>query len=198
METAGRKTGHKIIFLPKEKWKGTVIPMVVSSGEYFDVEISETENDFNVRMIKKPFARAVTHTPDEYDFPDKLYQDHWPDAEAWGIVGDDGALLACIEVCPESWSNRLAVTELWVAQPLRNQGAGTALMDKAKQIARERGCRAIMLETQSCNTAAIAFYRKQGFRLIGFDTCCYTNQDIQRHEVRLNLGFLLDDRATRF
>ena len=188
----------EIVLLQKEKWKGTPIPMIVSSQEYFDVEISESGNDFHVRMTKKPFETAVTHTPDEYDFPDTLYQDHWADAEAWGIVGDGGALLACIEVCPESWSNRLAVTELWVAPELRHQGAGTALMDKAKQIARERGYRAIMLETQSCNTAAIAFYQKQGFRLIGFDSCCYTNQDIWRREVRLNMGFFMDDRASRF
>ena len=188
----------EIVSLPKEKWKGTPIPMIISSQEYFDVEISETENDFSVRMTKKPFECTVTHTPEEYDFPDKLYQEHWAGAEAWGIVGNDGALLACIEICPESWSNRLAVTELWVAPEMRHRGAGTALMDKAKEIARERNYRAIMLETQSCNTAAIAFYQKQGFRLIGFDSCCYTNQDIQRREVRLNMGFFMDGRATRF
>ena len=89
------------------------------------------------------------------------------------------------------------VTELWVADELHRQGIGTALMNKAKEIAKEQGRRAIILETQSCNVRAIAFYRSQGFQLIGFDTCCYTNRDIERHEIRFNLGFFLDQREGR-
>lgn len=48
------------------------------------------------------------------------------------------------------------------------------------------------LETQSCNTVAIAFYRAQGYKLIGYDTCCYTNRDIERKEVRFNFGYFFD------
>lgn len=48
------------------------------------------------------------------------------------------------------------------------------------------------LETQSCNVRAIAFYRSQGFVLIGFDACCYANNDAARHEVRFNFGFYLN------
>ena len=57
--------------------------------------------------------------------------------------------------------------------------------------------RAIILETQSCNARAISFYRSQGFELIGYDTCCYTNRDIARHEIRFNFGYFMDDRAGR-
>lgn len=38
---------------------------------------------------------------------------------------------------------------------------------------------------------AIGFYLHQGFELIGFDKCCYTNKDIERREVRLNMGLFL-------
>ena len=48
-----------------------------------------------------------------------------------------------------------------------------------------------MLETQSCNTDAIAFYLQEGLSLIGLDTCCYSNEDIARGEVRLELGAAL-------
>ena len=37
-----------------------------------------------------------------------------------------------------------------------------------------------MLETQSCNTNAIGFYLHEGFTLIGFDACCYANNDLER------------------
>ena len=180
---------YKIIALPKEKWKGTVISLVTRSDSYYDFEMSPLDSGgCTISLIKKPAEKEIVHTPEEYDFPDSLYQDHWENAEAYGIVSEDGELQACIEVCPEEWSNRLAVTELWVADELRRQGIGKRLMDKAKEIALSQSRRAIILETQSCNTNAISFYLHEGFELIGFDTCCYTNNDIGRREVRINLG----------
>lgn len=107
------------------------------------------------------------------------------------MVSESGEMLACIEVCPEEWSNRLVVTELWVSEELRRKGVGKRLMDKAKEVAVRQKRRAVILETQSCNTNAIGFYLHQGFELIGFDTCCYSNEDIARREVRVNLGFFL-------
>ena len=89
------------------------------------------------------------------------------------------------------------VTELWVADELHRQGIGTALMNKAKEIAKEQNRRAIILETQSCNVRAISFYRAQGFKLMGFDTCCYTNRDIEKREIRFNFVYFMDDREGR-
>ncbi len=64
-------------------------------------------------------------------------------------------------------------------------------MDKAKEIADVQKRRAIILETQSCNTNAIEFYLHEGFELMGFDSCCYSNNDIEKHEVRINLVYLI-------
>ena len=106
-------------------------------------------------------------------------------------------MMACIEICPEEWSNRLMVTELWVSDELHRRGIGTALMNLAKEQAKLQNRRAIILETQSCNTNAIGFYLHQGFELIGFDTCCYTNNDIGRREVRINLGYFFHREGRR-
>ncbi len=185
----------EIVPLPKEEWKGTPILMRYTTEEYYDVEITAEAGAFHVEMVKKKFDTPVTHTPEEYDFPDSLYQDHWGGAEAWGIFSEENGekkLLACIELCPEEWSNRLMVTELWVADELHRRGVGTRLMNLAKERAKAQGRRAIILETQSCNVRAIAFYLSQGFQLIGFDTCCYNNRDVQRHEVRFDLGFFME------
>lgn len=46
----------------------------------------------------------------------------------------------------------------------------------------------IVLETQSCNENAIAFYKKHGFEIIGFDLFSYTNDDPIRHEIRIEMG----------
>ena len=186
-----------IVPLPREEWKGTPIPMRYTTEEYYDLEMFGGPAAFTVKMVKKCFDQPVTHSPEEYDFPDRLYQEHWENAEAWGIVGSGKRLLACIELCPEEWSNRLIVTERWVADELHRQGIGTRLMDLAKVRAGADNRRAIILETQSCNVKAIAFYRSQGFELIGFDTCCYTNRDVQRHEIRFDFGFFMDRRDSR-
>lgn len=60
-----------------------------------------------------------------------------------------------------------------------------------KNILREAelsGARMTVLETQTCNENAIAFYRRSGFEIIGFDLYSYSNEDPERHEVRIELG----------
>ena len=191
---------YQIIPLPREEWKGTPVLIKYTTEEYYDLESSADSDCFCVRMVKKKFEAPVTHAPEEYDFPDSLYQDHWEDAEAFGIVREENGkkeLLACIELCPEEWSNRLIVTELWVSDALHRHGIGTRLMNLAKEKAKLDGRRAIILETQSCNVRAIAFYRSQGFELIGFDSCCYSNSDVKRHEIRFDFGYFLHEQSER-
>lgn len=183
---------YKIIHLPKEQWKNVPIPMRYTTEQYYDVKITKKEDGFCADFEKRALSVPITHYPEEYDFPDKLYQDHWEKACAWGVVEEkDGRqeLLACIETCPEEWSNRLMVTELWVHEKCRRKGIGHALMDIAKKQADLEHRRAIILETQSCNVPAVSFYLREGFELIGFDSCCYSNRDIDRKEVRLDLGY---------
>ena len=179
---------YEIIHLPKEKWKGTIIPIKYTTDKYYDVSIKKTIEGFTFEIEKKSFDVPVTHTPEEYDFPDKLYEDHWDDANAWGVLVNE-ELVAAIETSHESWSNRLRISELWVNEKYRKQGIGRALVEMAKEQARREHCRAIILETQSCNVNAIDFYLHEGFSLIGMDTCCYKNDDLQRKEVRLDFGW---------
>lgn len=196
MESRDTAVEFEIVPLAKAEWEGTPIPIRYTTEEYYDVEKEENGAAFSVRMVRRRFETPVTHTPEEYDFPDRLYQPHWEKAEAFGIVSEAGGekkLLACIEVCPEEWSNRLMVTELWVSDGLHRHGIGTRLINIAKAKAAEQGHRAIILETQSCNVRAIDFYRSRGFELIGYDACCYTNTDVQRHEVRLNFGYFMNE-----
>lgn len=189
---------YEIVELPREKWKGTAIPMVTKSDSFYDLVMEPMDRSgCQISLIRKEVEEPIVHTPDEYDFPDSLYQEHWEKAEAYGVVSDRGEMLACIEVCPEEWSNRLMVTELWVSEELRGKGVGKGLMDQAKAVAARQNRRAIILETQSCNTSAIGFYLHEGFELIGFDTCCYTNNDIKRREVRINLGYFFHREERR-
>ena len=140
----------EIVHLPKEAWKGWIVPIGYTTEEYYDVVMEERLQGFSVSIGKKRFSAPVTHSPEEYDFPDKLYEEFRPEACAWGVL-EKGEPVAVIETEPEEWSNRLRVTELWVSPARQKQGLGRALMDVAKEQARLERRRALMLETQSCN-----------------------------------------------
>lgn len=174
--------------LDKEKWKGTRLPVSYTSEYYYDISIDKTVDGFNIPIQKKKFEKPFTHVPEDGAYPDELYAEWWEKAEAYGIVCDD-KLLAAIEICPEEWSNRLLITELFVDKKIRHQGHGKALMQLVKKITVERKYRALMLETQSSNVNAVDFYLHEGFTIIGFDSCCYTNEDLKRKEVRFNMGW---------
>lgn len=179
---------YKIIHLPKEKYKGYILDFHNVTDTYYDVEVKVDKEGFCVNMPLKKADSPITSTGEDHDFPDILYADHYPEAYAWGIVEND-KVVAAIETNPENWSNRLRVTELWIDSAYQKKGIGKALMDVVKEQARLERRRAIILETQSRNVNAIGFYLHQGFTLIGLDTCCYGNQDIQNKEVRFEMGW---------
>lgn len=179
---------HIIHKLRKDIWKGTLLPIEYTSKEYYDVNMQRTDDGFQISIQKKKFTKPFIHSLEDCEYQDKLYEDWWEDAEAFGII-EDNKLLAAIEICPESWTNRLIITELFVDEKLRGQGYGKKLLDIAKKITVEKNYRTLILETQSSNINAVDFYLHAGFTLIGFDSCCYTNTDLERKEIRLNMGW---------
>lgn len=179
---------YEIIHLPEEKWKGTVIPIKYTTDKYYDVSVNKTYNGFSVEMEKKKFTELLSR-----DISGKLYEDHWENAYAWGVIAND-ELIAAMETDQELWSNRIRITELWVSERYQKHGIGHTLIEIAKEQARRERRRAVILETQSCNANAIDFYLHEGFILIGMDTCCYKNNDLERKEVRLEFGWLQEEK----
>ena len=102
---------------------------------------------------------------------------------------EGGELLGFVEGSPETWNNRFRISNICVFDPARRQGSvGTALMQAIERAEEASGARMIVLETQTCNENAIAFYRRNGFALIGLDLYAYSNTDPERREVRLEMG----------
>lgn len=179
---------YEIIHLPKDQWKDTIIPIEYTTNDYYDVIITDLDKGFRIDIEKKKLDNAITHTPEEYNFPDRLYKGYWEDEFAWGIV-EQGKLIAAIETAPEKWSNRLRITELWVSPEHQRKGIGHELIELAKERLKRERRRALILETQSCNANAIDFYIHEGFSIMGMDTCCYSNDDIDRKEVRFEFAW---------
>ena len=63
--------------------------------------------------------------------------------------------------------------DLKVNARYRGKGIAAMLMDRAGEIARERGYRGIYTQGQDDNLGACLFYIKYGFRIGGLDTEVY-------------------------
>lgn len=172
----------KIERLDPALYKGRPFVLTYSTTGYYDIE--RTNEGFG--FTHKSFDKTQ-----EISFDDRFFNDWLEDPIAYGAF-EKGALLGYVEGTLEKWNNRYRISNICVFDVNRRRaGIGTALMHTILAEAVQSGARMVVLETQTCNQAAIAFYRKHGFEIIGFDLYAYTNSDPQRHEVRLEMGKML-------
>ena len=81
---------YKVELLSKEKWKNYILDNGYRSEEYYDVELSEDGlHNVNLKLTRKKQTNPIEHTSEEYDFPDKLYQDYFHDAKAYGVLENE-------------------------------------------------------------------------------------------------------------
>jgi ribosomal protein S18 acetylase RimI-like enzyme len=85
----------------------------------------------------------------------------------------DGALVGVVSVAFQDWNQRMTLQAIYVDRCSRHQGVGRALIEACLQRAAERGARHLWLETQDTNCAAITFYERLGFTIVGFDRSLY-------------------------
>lgn len=174
----------RIIELSREEYEGYELVFSYTSSAYYDLKLRQTENVLSAELVK--ISCPAVHK----EFTDRLFAPHWDDPHVYALL-NDREMVAMMEVSPENWNNRLRITNLCVSEGHRRRGYGSLLITKAKEIARAQGRRALILETQSCNAGAIAFYRSQGLSFMGFNACEYSNQDVEKHEIRIEMGCLL-------
>ena len=146
---------------------------------YYD--ICAAEGGFRLRYV--PLG-----APMEKSFDDEFFGEWLEDPIAFGAFEGE-KLIGYVEGSIEGWNNRFRLSNICVLDfSERSRGVGTALMKTIEQAAENTGARMLILETQSCNENAIAFYKKNGFEIVGFDLYAYSNDDPERHEVRIEMG----------
>ncbi|QOR36717.1 GNAT family N-acetyltransferase [Clostridium sp. 'deep sea'] len=87
----------------------------------------------------------------------------------------ENELLGVIILDIRKWNKTLFIDLIQVSDKHHNEGIGTELLAKAKEIAIENKLRIVALETQNTNVNAIEFYKKNGFTIDGFDLSYYDN-----------------------
>jgi len=179
-QNAKRKV--RIIEIKRDEGSAVKLKYLYSTSNYYDVSIRRKAESWTVELTLKPFEKLP-----EKNFETKLFMQHVEDPKVFAAELD-GEQVGWIELGYHKWNNRIRVWELLVKEEFRRRGMGTLLMQHAVEFAKKKGARMLVLETQTCNVPAIEFYLKQGFELIGFDIAAYSNQDIEKKEVRLELG----------
>ena len=165
--------------LDKKEYAGRKFTARYKTNGYYD--ICPDDNGFTIRY--KRFGSTVERSFDDVFFAE------WLEAPVAFGAFENGELIGFAECAPESWNNRFRISNICVfGGENRRRGVGTALIHSAESAAREAGARMLVLETQTCNENAIAFYKKNGFSIIGFDLYSYSNDDPARHEVRIEMG----------
>ena len=152
---------------------------------YYDLSIVHEAETWKIELSLKPLEQPL-----EKSYTGTLFEKHIEEPRVFAAVLD-GVRVGWIELGYEKWNNRMRVWEFLVNEGFRRIGIGSLLMGFAVKVAKEKGARMLVLETQSCNVTAIAFYLKQGFNLIGLDSAAYSNEDIKKKEARLELGLTL-------
>ena len=152
---------------------------------YYDLSVCHSFESWTIDLALKPLENKL-----EKNYQGRLFEDHVEEPRVFAAMLGDRQI-GWIELGYEKWNNRMRVWEFLVEEESRRKHIGLALMNHAVQISKEKGARMLVLETQTCNVPAINFYLKFGFELIGFDTSAYSNQDIEKKEIRLELGLKL-------
>ncbi|GIN74886.1 hypothetical protein J14TS2_53610 [Bacillus sp. J14TS2] len=159
-----------------------------SSDQYYDISIMEKESGWSFDLSAMNFKEKFEKYEEANIFDESL-----PQLECYVAELHDDEV-GVISFTHEKWNNVLRIQDLHVKKSMQAKGIGSRLMNYAKRCGKEIGVRAIVLETQTSNFSAIKFYRKHGFKLTGFDLLSYSNNDVEKKEVRIEMGYILEQK----
>ena len=163
----------KDINLPNEPFKlfGRLIPKYSDGKWSWKTELFAPENASEMRF------------PDEnYDFEQMsenstfigAYDGECDDESIRGAAGGaDAENCIGLAIMQEGFFKYMYLYDLKVSAAARGRGIGMKLIERAKELAREKGYRGIYVIAQDNNLGACLFYLKCGFRIGGFDTEVY-------------------------
>lgn len=164
--------------LSAEEYKGKEILFEYETEGYYHI----IQDNDTFRFEKKEYNKPVVKS-----FTDTLFSEWLENPVCYGVY-EGNVLLGLVEGAMESWNNRFRISNILVMKEYRHKGVGQVLMDTILEEAKKHKARMIVLETQTCNLKAIDFYKKNGFQIIGFDLYSYSNEDLDKQEVRIEMG----------
>lgn len=99
----------------------------------------------------------------------------------------DGQVAGVVLLNVEEWRSVARIEDIIVGRQFRRYGIGSLLLNCASDWARNRGCWAIVLETQNVNYPAIQFYLRNGLEVWSINQHFYP-PGLTEHEVAIFMG----------
>ena len=127
----------------------------------------------------------------EMCFPDEHYDYDAMSEDCTFIGAYDGDQCVGLAIMREGFYKYMYLYDLKVNADYRGKGVAPMLLDRAGEIALEKGYRGIYTQGQDNNLAACLFYIKYGFRIGGLDTDVYKGTS---QEGKADIIFYLDLR----
>ncbi len=177
----------RIVELFKEKLPFSKLKFRYFTKEHYEVTVLRKKDGWKIKLVLEALPKPIEKRFEGGHFQDFVDE---PRVFAAELKGNQ---VGWMELGFQEWNNRMRIWELLVKEGFRRKGIGALLVDYAVKLSKKRGVRMLVVETQSCNVPAINFYLKNGFELIGFDAAAYSNEDIERKEVRLEFGLKIKD-----
>ena len=165
--------------LDRKIYAGKSFTAVYQTNGFYDIAAKESGFEIEYKSFEAPVIKS---------FEDVFFGEWLDDPIAYGAFENE-RLLGFAEGFLETWNNRYRISNICIFDTAnRRHGVGSALMEMILKEANKSKARMAVLETQSCNVSAIAFYRSFGFEIIGLDLYSYSNTDPEKHEVRIEMG----------
>ena len=170
--------------LDYEEYSGKKYQAEILSDRYLSIEPEGEGFDIRWVMSDEPLRMSINDT---------VLSDWLDHPTAYGAFEGD-RLVGFVEGFLEKWNNRYRIANICVFDHAdRRRGVGKRLMETILEEAVKSGARMAVLETQNFNFKAIAFYKKNGFQIIGFDRYAYSNRGPEEHNIRIEMGRKLKD-----
>ena len=125
----------------------------------------------------------------EMCFPDENYDYEEMSKNSVFIGAYDDGICIGLAILQDAFLKYMYLYDLKVNKTHRKQGVASLLIEKAKEIAAEKGYRGIYTQGQDNNLSACLFYLKTGFHIGGLDTDVYKGT---KQEGKSDILFYLD------
>jgi GNAT superfamily N-acetyltransferase len=156
-----------------------------------------TQNDEITQTLDKPaLAFELWETPvdpplyksfREYEHKLEEVETRLNSVEGGYVALAGGQIAGVVLLNVEQWRSVARIEDIIVGRQFRRYGIGSLLLNCASDWARNRGCWAIVLETQNVNYPAIQFYLRNGFEAWSVHQYFYP-PGLVEHEVAIFMG----------
>jgi GNAT superfamily N-acetyltransferase len=119
------------------------------------------------RSVRLEYPRSLATMPDT-----------WLQKDLFLVAAMDDQLVGFVTLVVDEDTRTAKIVDLVVAEKLRRQGIGTALIFACHEWASRQKLRRMMLELQAKNHAALNLARKLGYDFCGFNDHYFANHDI--------------------